>query len=170
MVLKQHILTFLNGHMIITKCQYTMDFLLSNYWYLKERATQEVRDNQTQEYLTPEFANELFRKCDNWIDLENNMASVLQKLSEAPLSQYDKDRSIFKELFDRFLLPEFESYIANYINQQSPAKTYHMEHDDLVLSFNYSNTFERIYSSKADICYLNGKAESNDEKSHIVFG
>ena len=73
----------------------------------------------------------------------------------------------FKTTYSDFL--EW-AYIANYINQQSPAKTYHMEHDDLVLSFNYSNTFERIYSSKADICYLNGKAESNDEKSHIVFG
>ena len=145
-------------------------FSLGNYWYFKEIATQKERDSITVEMYTPSFANELFKKCDKWIDLENNMATVLKMLSEAPLSKYEHDRSTFKALFDEFLLPAFEDYIVNEIHIQSPTKKYKLENVDLVLSFNYSDTFERLYSRKVDICYLNGKAEADEKNPHIVFG
>ena len=55
----------------------------------------------------------------------------------------------------------------------------------LVISFNYSNTYERLYGSNAEVCYIHGKAQLTEEdafnnskkdadyyssKNHIVFG
>ena len=55
----------------------------------------------------------------------------------------------------------------------------------LVISFNYSNTYERLYGSNAEVCYIHGKAQLTEEdafnnskkdadyyssKNHVVFG
>ena len=42
---------------------------------------------------------------------------------------------------------------------------------DCVLSFNYTNTYERLYGSdKTKYCYIHGKAQENRNKTDIIFG
>ena len=42
---------------------------------------------------------------------------------------------------------------------------------DCVLSFNYTNTYERLYGNeKTHYCYIHGKAQENREKSNLILG
>jgi len=42
---------------------------------------------------------------------------------------------------------------------------------DYVLSFNYTNTYERLYGSeKTQYCYIHGKAQEDNLKTDIIFG
>ena len=42
---------------------------------------------------------------------------------------------------------------------------------DYVLSFNYTNTYERLYGNeKIKYCYIHGKAQENKEKTNLIFG
>lgn len=42
---------------------------------------------------------------------------------------------------------------------------------DYVLSFNYTNTYERLYGNeKTKYCYIHGKAQADRNKTNIIFG
>lgn len=110
----------------------------------------------------------LFALKDNWIDIENNLASILDGISED-----EKEFQILSELYNEFLLPEFEEYIATNINQSEVKPVFDcsiISDFDFVISFNYSNTLERLYTGVPPICYINGKAQKNATASNIVFG
>lgn len=119
----------------------------------------------------------LFSIVDNWIALENNLEVSLSWLID------EDEIDVFTEIFDNFLLPEFEKYIATNINQCEVNPIYRHEvlskYTD-ILCFNYSNTYERLYNQEPlfidsklchrQICHVNGKAQANANKSNIVFG
>jgi hypothetical protein len=141
--------------------------------YLEHRLSYEANSAGSYEYDgfdyndRPAFLDVLFAKKKSWIDLENNLSSVINGLINTQTEPHNK---LLRALFDGFLTSEFESYISSVINLVQIAKKLKLEAVDRVLSFNYSNTYERMYNSKADVCYVNGKAETNREESHIVFG
>lgn len=75
------------------------------------------------------------------------------------------------------LIRALEIYIANYINKmQVVQKNPDIErlHPDHVLSFNYSNTYERVYDSGKSIAYdyIHGKAKlgNNKDNCNLVLG
>jgi len=119
----------------------------------------------------------LFSVVDNWIDLENNLETSLRYVTN------DDEMDAMTDIFNEFMLPEFEKYIATSINQCkiSPVfDDYALVRYTDILCFNYSNTYERLYGQlplkidnkncRRQICYINGKAQANADKSNIVFG
>jgi hypothetical protein len=123
----------------------------------------------------PEFVKTLFSKQgDTWIDLENNLAQVIEKSAEKWFKRsagftYEG----FRAFFNDFLITKFENYIATVINLADVSEYLSVQYADLVLSFNYSNTFERIYKYRypnVQICYINGKAVFGGPQPRIVFG
>ena len=117
----------------------------------------------------PGFEDLLFAEKDNWIDLENNIASIINPWASF-FSEENKFQKSFKDVLDKFILPEFEQYIDQKINNDPIEKQYNLKHANRILCFNYSNTVERLYQPEAEICYVNGKASLNKLESHIVFG
>ncbi len=120
----------------------------------------------------PQWLDTLLERVGAWIDLENNLSKIVSD------SGYRQD-SRFKEIFDSFLLPRLEMYIAGVVNQDQVEPCFELYstgfldlHDgDCVLNFNYSDTFARVYGDiEPDICYVNGKAEKGGEGANIVFG
>jgi hypothetical protein len=138
-----------------------------------------IKDIPNPDYVEvtnePDFAKILFeKKSESWIDLENNLAQVIRNFPENWVKRssgfaYDE----FRTLFDDFLVAKFEKYIARVVNHADVQKRLSVQNADLVLSFNYSSTFERIYkaeNSKAQICYINGSVTDDNTSQHIVFG
>lgn len=162
-------------------------FDLNAYWKryhtLKKERTVEIEDGVLvnhsptsvgQEYHLPDYVETLFKKQnDTWIDLENNLASVINKCSAKWFKRssgfaYEE----FKSLFDDFIVAMFEKYIASVVNVVELQQILSVGNADLVLSFNYSNTYERLYKTKRNtpICYINGQASDDKYSSNIVFG
>ena len=116
----------------------------------------------------PNYADVLLRKQGSWIDLENNLATCVKARMD------EQGFRVLNALFSEFLLPKFEQYIAEVVNNDSTVSgSLAVSGADLVLSFNYSNTFERLYGEQSrcfKICYLNGKAQINAAHPNIVFG
>ena len=53
----------------------------------------------------------------------------------------------------------------------SPIDYLSMSKFDCVLSFNYTNTYERLYGNdKTKYCYIHGTAQENKDKTNIIFG
>jgi hypothetical protein len=119
----------------------------------------------------PDFTNVLFSKnVHSWIDLENNLAKIVNNWGENPPGSWGQIL-YFPSIFNEFLIPKFEKYIAEVINKTDAQAKFKVTNADRVLSFNYSNTFERLYKQPNDkICYVNGKASTDEMQSHIVFG
>lgn len=137
-------------------------FNLHSYWH-------NICNPDAEQNEVPAFAKTLFRRHESWIDLENNFAACLNSRDGWLIGK----TKILKALFDEFLVPKFEQYIAEVVNDDSvAANTLSVSGADLVLCFNYSNTFERLYDKRqrAKICYVNGKAQGNATTSNIVFG
>ena len=146
-------------------------FDLSVYWrdLLEKQCHRKVYAPRKVNAFTPSFIPVLFRSFDSWIDLENNFAHLIEQRSDYLLNS--SDFQILIEIFDKFLVATLEEYIANRVNSSATKQLYFIRGADKVLSFNYSNTFERLlYNTNADICYINGKAAENDTQPHIVFG
>ena len=124
--------------------------------------------NRNPDAYQPNYADVLFRKYGSWIDLENNLATCVKARMDG------QGFTVLNALFREFLLSKFEQYIAEVVNNDSKVSgSLAVSGADLVLSFNYSNTFERLYGEQSrcmKICYLNGKAQINAIRSNIVFG
>ena len=133
-------------------------------WYWDNRLSQSYKHD-------PAFAWVLFKEHDSWIDLENNLAVCLES-TEIKRKLNERGFGAMQALFTEFLLPKFEQYIAEVINNDSATeRKLLVSGADLVLSFNYSNTFERLYGErKQKVCYINGKAQAQAIHSNIVFG
>jgi len=144
-----------------------VSFDLSLYWrYVSIQNYDVTYGANYQGTYFPPFSKMLFKEQKSWIDLENNLAACLEMLRS------EGDFGVLNALFTEFLLPKFEQYIADVINKAECEPRLSVAGTDLVLSFNYSNTFERLYGqqSNAKVCYVNGKAQTNAKKSNIVFG
>lgn len=139
-----------------------------------EVATQSKLNIEIDDYA-PDYAKTLFGKRNgSWIDLENNLDAVIKKHSANWFKRssgfaYEE----FRQLFDNFLIAKFEKYIVQVVNVTEIKPMLSVGNADLVLSYNYSNTFERIYKPQnplAQLCYINGLANSDEPTPHIVFG
>jgi len=61
--------------------------------------------------------------------------------------------------------------VSSKFRQISPIDYFAFPLFDCVLSFNYTNTFERLYGNdKTQYCYIHGKAQSDATKTNIIFG
>jgi hypothetical protein len=125
----------------------------------------------------PKFFSSLFKEFDGWIDLENNLAKFIESAAN---SQIHIDVA-FKSIFNKFLISELNRYIADVVNKTEVTAQLPIKNVDKVLSFNYSNTFERLYTPNykeyglipvegTEICYVNGKASTSSARPSIVFG
>lgn len=66
---------------------------------------------------------------------------------------------------------EAASTLSSLITKINTADYLCMSKFDCVLSFNYTNTYERLYGKeKTRYCYIHGKAQENREKSNLIFG
>lgn len=144
-------------------------FDLGIYWrdLLEKQQHIIVMAQRKENKHIPKYIPYIFRGFGNWIDLENNIALIIEQTAKSSKSRVD---TAFAKLFDEFLIGVFEQYISEVINSTEVQVKYPINGADKVLSFNYSNTFERLYNPNADICYINGKATEDGSKSHIVFG
>lgn len=138
-----------------------------------------------------------------WIDFESEI-SRLVRLIENDVKEYDKAlyyisdddaMGTFKEvaqgiekytdLFERMLVDlrklirSFEIYVSVYINSEEiKVRIPEIEEIDAdkVLSFNYTNTYERLYATEksVEICYVHGKADRDNrygkDTTNIVLG
>ena len=145
-------------------------FDLPEYWRTldneKDRIEYQKICNEDDNF-PPKFVDDLFKRVDTWIDLENNFAQIIE--DNLAIWQRNKPDSLFVEIFERFLVSKLEKYIAEVIDSVEIVQKFQIEGVDRVLSFNYSNTFERIYNKKAEICYINGKAAADAKQPSIVF-
>jgi hypothetical protein len=146
------------------------NFDLQEYWKNKI-------SNKNYITHTPNFANTLFSKQGGtWLQLESNLAEVVSDFQAILGTDFNKHEerfyNQFKAIFNDLLIIKFERYIANVVNSAKTKQVLAVEHADLILSFNYSNTYERLYSSnkKVPICYINGKAIIDKHSPHIVLG
>ncbi len=149
-------------------------FNLEGYW----EYTNDIPGSANREYKdyiernpTPPFIPALFKEKENegWIDLENNLHHVIESIAEKR-EGYILDPKLIN-IFDEFLVKGLENYIAEAINTEIVNEKFRISKADKILSFNYSNTCERIYNIVDDnICYVNGKAAVDSDKSNIVFG
>jgi hypothetical protein len=149
-------------------------FSLRYYWENRSKDADGRAFIDSGIYYMPKFVDRLFAEYDNWIDLENNLATIISEWDASLTPDRERNIKTLQAILDEFLLPEFEHYIANYVNETNVAPLFKtkMKNVNCVLSFNYSNTFERLYQQEAgvEICYINGKAEKDSNQSHIVFG
>lgn len=118
----------------------------------------------------------------NWVDFEAELQDFIIK-NENCMRRNNKEKvgqlyygNSYEAVHNEFILPSiveedleriicaYEIYVTKYINKR---KIYWYTNDikpfnpDYVLSFNYSNTFERMYGEKynVDYCYVHGKAQ-----------
>ncbi|GHV31822.1 hypothetical protein FACS18949_01180 [Clostridia bacterium] len=143
------------------------DFLT---WAYKNRKKQKYSEFNFEDYLDGNvYVKELFATTSGtWIDLENNLANIIGTLAK----RNNAEQRELRLFFEHFLIPIFENYISEAVNKTKVLpKLLSVIRAERVLSFNYSNTFERVYGfSNAEICYVNGKANSDTSRSNIVFG
>ena len=124
--------------------------------------------------------------------LNTKMHLSIDEMSASEKSQYkkifnvlDKYRNLIENPMNITLLHNlheehnkmvraFELFIDGYVNRinVNPINGLPQIEFDHVLSFNYSNTYTRVYNSKLDCCYIHGKACSNRDEmsSDIVLG
>jgi hypothetical protein len=143
------------------------EFNLNTYWSsVLRKKGYTIMDYQEENQSTPKFVPDLFAEVDGWIDLENNLAKIIE-LGQWNAGYVD---DTFSSVFNQFLVRTFERYIAEVVNNAEAKEQFPIKEVDKVLSFNYSNTFQRLYNYKVDICYVNGKASLAEGSPHIVFG
>ncbi|MDR0958319.1 MAG: bacteriophage abortive infection AbiH family protein, partial [Clostridiales bacterium] len=96
-------------------------------------------------HYVPDFADELFKKVNTWTEFESNLKQVFEeKVSKSD----DKAFKSFCRLFEKYMLTEFEEYIASVINSTQVMPVYDenkFSDYDVVINLNNSNTFERLY-------------------------
>lgn len=119
---------------------------------------------------------------DSWSELLNTRQNEMFRRLEIPLSfniEEDVREKTEKRLKDLDkLIRCLEIYLSDYINEICVEKTL-LDIDQLlsldkVLSFNYTNTFERLYKNRSsvEIDYIHGKADINNniDTNNMVLG
>lgn len=150
------------------------------------------------------FSQRAFLLGGNWIDFEAEISAVIQALDALRLNDMQNDfvRTILEAGLGRLrlshgnvpisdgfietlndelskLIRALEIYIARFVNAISISLTQTNSdiaqlHPDHVLSFNYSNTYERVYGIGKMITYdyIHGRAEpgKNKDSCNLVLG
>lgn len=140
---------------VIQTLESVQDFLVQN------SNINRLPDNlksETEEIIS-NFGNVWFIICNS----KDTLLSFRDKLS------HDLDK----------LIHALEIYLSAFVNEiqilpEDISPDIRHLHPQRVLSFNYSNTYERVYGQNSDInyCYIHGKAELNStvEASNLVLG
>jgi len=69
------------------------------------------------------------------------------------------------------LAKESEKTLSTLITKICPVDYLCISNFDCVLSFNYTNTYERLYGNeKTHYCYIHGKAQESCEKTNLILG
>ncbi len=103
--------------------------------------------------------------------------AVLKCLNSKKLNIQFRDSKLFlKEVFGEYknLIRAFEIYIDGYVNKlnaQRKATIANQKYTHL-LSFNYSDTYNRVYGNNVESCFIHGKAVFRREanKNNTVLG
>lgn len=75
-----------------------------------------------------------------------------------------------KEGYEKMLHDASNQY-SSLETQIKPVNYLSMSKFDYVLSFNYTNTYERFYGNDdTKYCYIHGKAQENPDKTNLIFG
>ena len=88
-----------------------------------------------------------------------------------PLTVRDFRKYIYDELED--MIRALELYLAHFINHIDcePLPLIAKIRPDYVLNFNYTNTFERVYTDvKAEIIYVHGKCDEVEHENNMILG
>lgn len=138
-----------------------------------------VKDNLGEKWL--DFEEEIEDCIRGLVDFfrHNNGSQIVTIVPMESLSKYliatNKMGQISeKELFDilhkdyDLLIESLRLYMGYYINDYNvnPMQIFSLERYDRILSFNYTNTFERLYPNNGYCCYIHGNAA----KDKIVLG
>lgn len=128
---------------------------------------------------------------DNWIDFEKEISNIIIELNENKerivseyknyfsKSTYTQSRKVIKVLdydLNRFILL-LEIYLCVYVQTVNYTKLSKDIKDlkiEKIISFNYTNTYEKIYDNdkNAEYDYIHGKADINNtiESNNMVLG
>lgn len=185
------------------KPQYaSIDKLIFENSILADEFNEMIKDNKWIRY----FSLRRDAIGDTWIDFEKEISAIICifemcSLEERFGSEFDTaalnmgyNPSVAKSGFNRFgsstivsdlerdlnrLIRALEIYISFYVNSltiQTTDSLFETIYPDYVLSFNYSNTYERLYSTnlKNRVSYIHGKADMDNfyeaGKTNIVLG
>lgn len=156
-----------------------------------------VKDNFWFEY----FKESIEKSNDTWIDFEKEIKEVCKKIEKEEEKNDILQDKIFKEFLQKYntnnektiiktgeliekleldldkLIFVLEIYLVLYVNTQKCDKIsediYNLSIDK-VISFNYTNTYQRIYDmygTKVQYDYIHGRAKNDYlNKSHVVLG
>ena len=166
-----------------------------------------INDNIWIEYFLPIYTDRERNGKDGWIDFESEISSVIQSLDEDIITfDFENNTQLisnvflsarycdanpqitYKQLRDKLLsdlgrlIRAFEIYLCEYVrNIEIQKKSPDIEklEIDKVLSFNYTDTFFKLYKTatgtkedKDSFDYIHGKAaiSSTIESNNIVLG
>lgn len=108
-------------------------------------------------YERKQQMDEVKRKTESYSHLARNASGYIGRKDEA--AKYEKLRDESSKL-----LSSLSSGIKS-IDYLSMSKF------DYVLSFNYTNTYERLYGNDTTkYCYIHGKAQENRNETNMIFG
>lgn len=167
---------------------------------LEDKICKEYIGHITNNMWIDYFLERKNKMGENWIDLESEISNVIQKLNYAlnkrkEKNEYeseDKIESIIEELnyidtcnilkFKKILeidlnrvIRALEIYLL-YIVEKSEIKVCSPDignmHIDKVLSFNYTNTYNKIYKSNVECNFIHGQVKEKDDidKNNLVLG
>ncbi len=145
--------------------------------YLSEYFLENMDERMQEEIRSAVFNMSL---CEAAKLLEEQMEEY-PEMEECPVAR-TKEEITYKQLLERLesdfnrLIRALEIYLCEYVNQQEVTKPLEIVkniHPDYVLSFNCTNTYERVYGNKMiEYDYINGKANiyGDMESNNIVIG
>lgn len=142
-------------------------------------------------FWTSYFQERMVRSGENWIDFEEEIKNVVERvyqdtdgitddkvdiaqISNDILKRYCKSQNFigkrsYKDLY-AFLLEEnrklircLELYMDGYVNSINVSLIPYISSKriDKVLSFNYTVTYTENYNASVDCCYIHGRADAN---------
>lgn len=102
------------------------------------------------------------------MEKEKQEAAKFNNKSEYIRGHYGRESEFkkFKGLCDQAL----ERH-SSLLSEIKPTDYLSISKFDCVLSFNYTNTYERLYGNdKTKYCYIHGKAQNNKNETNMIFG
>lgn len=177
-----------------------LEYLEKNFWfgYFKELLWGDTVESSLT-YTVQKNNSEWKIEKENWIDLECEISSVIKEFETKDIKYYvdkinfDDNKiklnyhDITKKELIKILSKDLDSFIYTlelYIRcvieeqlKQTKKKSPDIENleIDKVLSFNYTNTYKKLYGEDKDIeyCFVHGKANENPsfiDKNNMVLG
>jgi len=121
---------------------------------------QKINETLTESIITSE-RKELIDKAKDKADSYN---TKLRKPTSYSYRTSDVGR-------DEQLRKDASAELSYLLSGIKPIDYLSMSKFDCVLSFNYTNTYERLYGNdKTKYCYIHGKAQNDKNKTNMIFG